>query len=67
MLGEGSGEKPGRCGTSAKAAISIESGRASLSCSNVARLATEALAALDAGQLDLARGRLAALITANDA
>jgi hypothetical protein len=44
--------------------MSIENGRASLSCSNVAKLATEALAALDAGQLDLARERMATLVSA---
>ena len=44
--------------------MSIENGRATLSRSNVARLATEALAALDAGKIDLARERLVVLLTA---
>jgi hypothetical protein len=64
LLSEGSGEVSGSCGTSDEEAMSIENGRASLSCSKVAKLATEALAALDAGQIDLARERMATLVTA---
>jgi len=57
-------EVSGACGDDGGLAISVESDRMPLSCSNVAKLATEALAALDAGQIDLARERLAALVSA---
>ncbi len=64
LVSEGSAEVSGPCGTSARGATSIENGRATFSRSNVARLATEALAALDGGKIDLARERLVVLLTA---
>jgi hypothetical protein len=64
LLSEGSGDVSGCCGTSAEESMAIENRRASQSCSSVAKLATEALAALDAGQIDLARERMARLVSA---
>jgi hypothetical protein len=63
LLSEGSAEKAGAWEEGDRS-ISVERRRVTLSCSNVARFATEALAALDAGRIDLARERMAALVIA---
>jgi hypothetical protein len=67
LLSGGSGEESEPCGTSEEGPISIESGRAPLSCSNVANVAKTvraALEALDVGRVDVARERLVEVLEA---
>jgi hypothetical protein len=58
----GSGEDSGACGERSEPATSVEIGRSRISCSNVANAVEEALAAIDAGRVDIARERLGALL-----
>lgn len=59
---EGSSEESGAYAGESGESMSIESGRVPLSCSNVANRVREALAALDAGRIDIARARLNELL-----
>jgi hypothetical protein len=59
---EGSSEESGAYAAEGGESMSIESGRMPSSCSNVARRVREALAALDAGRVDIAKQRLAELL-----
>jgi hypothetical protein len=65
LSSEGSGEASGPCWTSEEKAASIENGRTTSSCSNVANVAKaigDALEALDVGREDAARELVAAVL-----
>jgi hypothetical protein len=61
-LREDSGEQSGGCTEDRASVMSVESDRVPLSCSNVAKRIRQALTALDAERLDLARERLVAML-----
>jgi hypothetical protein len=58
----GSGQESETCGEASESATSVESGRSRISCSNVANAIAEALAAIKAGRVDIAREGLEALL-----
>jgi hypothetical protein len=65
LLSGGSGEESGAWAVKGEESTSIEDGRTTLSCSNVANVAKglrDALLALTEGRLDIARTRLAELL-----
>ena len=73
LLSDGSGEKSATCAQKAEGVTSIENGQTPLSCSNVANptilnemraIAEEALEALEAGRIDIAKARLMTFVAA---
>lgn len=61
----GSGEDSGTWGEPSETATSVENARSRISCSDVANAIRDALDAIKAGRVDIARERLADLVDAS--